>query len=235
METKNYMFRLFTRRQKKGAPNQLGLTLIELMIVIAIMALISATFYININVNSRKQVEQSSEELLGNLRLVRNMVISKAGYKFAGDSASQYPAGGYGLSFDGTTAPARYFMYASKKANSPGYKANQGDEIIGAIVTLPSAFVIINKVDGDKSFYFNMLDDRQAATDMAPDNDKKYVLTIRWPGPGGSQNGYEGNAGLAEQTSDGFVLANFGVTYNSYIPPPPPPPPKKCKKSCEEF
>lgn len=229
------MLGLFARPEQNSAQNQQGLTLIELIIVIAIMGIISATFYINTNISSRQQVEQSTEELLGSLRLVRNMVTSQTGHKFAGDSVAQYPAGGYGISFDGTLSPARYFMYADKMANSPGYKANQGDEIIGSVITLPSTFVIINKVDGDKSFYFVMQDDKQVATDMAADSAKKYMLTIRWPGPGANQKGYEGNTSLGEQTSDGLVLANFGVTYSNYTPPAPPPPPKKCGKSCEEF
>ncbi len=216
--------------------NRLGATLIELMIVIAIMAILSMTFYINIRPNMRKQVEQSTEELLANLRQVRNMAVSKTNYKFVGETQARYPTGGYGLVFDGRAAPAKYFIYADKDGD-PSYQAIQGDEIIGAVINLaapsPNPFELANDTDNDKFFYFAIISEKQVATDMTADANKRFIVRLRWPGPGSQRLGYESIIRLGEQTSDGAILSNFGAVYNDYVPPPPPPPPPKgCGKAC---
>lgn len=219
--------------------NRLGATLIELMIVIAIMAILSMTFYINTRPNMRKQVEQSTEELLANLRQARNMAISKTTHQFAGESQARYPTGGYGLVFDGTAAPARYFIYADKSGNNDGYQAFGGDEIIGAVINLPTPtpypFELVNDSDNDPSFYFAILSEKQVVTDMTADVNNRFIVRLRWPGPGSYQNGYEGVIRLGEQAGAGSILTNFGAVYSDYVPPPPPPlpPPQPCGKACD--
>ncbi|PWB38542.1 MAG: hypothetical protein C3F02_03395 [Parcubacteria group bacterium] len=216
----------FENMKKFKFKSRSGLTIIELLIVIAIMGIISATFYINVNNDNRKKLVAAGEELINNLRRVRNMAASQTTYKFAGDSEAVFPPGGYGIVFDGTTEPAKYFLYADKSAGNPGFLQSQGDEKIGTDIILPTPvgssrgpLELSNGVDGDKSFYFALLSEKKAITDMVADSNKTYILSIKWPGPGAPINGYEAEIRLGEQTNDGLVITNFGVAYSEYTPP----------------
>lgn len=226
------MLKFFLNR-KKLKLNCWGSTLIELMMVIAIMGILSSVFYVTNKPNRRKQVEQSTQELLANLRQMRNMAAAKTVYKFAGvGEVAQYPVGGYGLAFDGTAVPAKYFLYADKGGVEPGYQLSRGDEIIGAVINLPSpthqAFELADNTNDGKSFYFSLVTAEKGVTDIAADDSRRFIIRLRWPG-GSTGNGYEGIIRLGEQTSDGSILANFGYVFGEYIPPanPQDPPPRR--------
>ncbi|PWB38543.1 MAG: hypothetical protein C3F02_03400 [Parcubacteria group bacterium] len=206
---------------------QLGMTLVELLIVIAIMGILSLTFYFYTRPNLKKQVELSTEELLGNLRQVRSLAVNKATHKFANTSEAVFPPGGYGIVFDNTADQAKYFVYADKSFHSGGFQESQGDEIIGSVIYLPvpnndtdEAFQISNSVNDDDYFYFSILGEKDVDTDMpydSPEN-KRYVLRLRWPGTS-TVHGYEAKIRLGEQTSDGSIIPNFGAAYAEYIKP----------------
>lgn len=206
--------------KKKWWHGHFGVTLIEIMLVIAIMAIVSAGFLTNIKRDRAQELKKDSEQLVNDLKRWRNLVSSKTAHQFVGSTESKYPVGGYGIVFDGRGLNPQYFIYADN-GTLGGF--GLGDEVVYGPVVLNELFSMANNVDGSKSFYFAMVNDSQVDTTMAVSPENKYILRLRWPGPGYPDKGIESIIRIGEQSNDGRVFFNFGANYQDFIPDRPDP------------
>ena len=130
-------------KKESLSQNQLGITFVELMLVIAIMAVISGGFYINTTTDKPDEVVELTETLINDFKRIRNLAVARTVYKFA-DNSEVYPVGGYGIAVNDTyvDGKARYWLYADKDG-VPGYLAAGGDELIADEVIFSDADITL--------------------------------------------------------------------------------------------
>ena len=104
-----------------------GLTLIEILVVIALIAVISSVVVINNKRGDKFKIESTTEKLLSDIKMVRNMAASKttmADIYVAGENS--FPKGGYGIE---KYSPNSYYIYAYPNANNTD-NSNNVDNLI---------------------------------------------------------------------------------------------------------
>lgn len=203
--------------------NQSGFSFIELIIAIAIIIIISSVFIVNIRLNTQEDIQTKTEKLAADLRYIRNLAVSRAEYKFADQSEDQraYPAGGYGIFFNGSLARDKYFLFADDGTQT-GYQASQ-DEILYEVETYP--LLLDDQNSTASNFWFTFVSENQTVSSMGLGTEKKYIVNLR-EDIGVYGNGYQGSIILGEVSSDGYIWSNIGTYYGTFnIPKPNPTPP----------
>lgn len=217
----------------KNATKQ-GLTYIELLVAIGIIAILSTVSVFYIKRNAREDVRRTTEQLAADIRLIRNMSISRTAYNF-GSGVVEYPEDGYGIYFADPTTSGQvsyYILYAGVgEDNFDGGGSPTGDRIIKR-VNLSNARIELNDINSSRSdFYFIFLTENSISTDLTKDVQSRYIIEALDPcvitnTNGSCQSGYRGVIRLGEVSGDKYTLSNIGVSYsNVAIPTPPPPPP----------
>ncbi len=84
---------------KKILKNKQGFTFMELLIVVAIIAIITTIFVVNIRNNDDKKLALAADELASNIRFARNLALSRTAHDFEDGNGPVYPANGYGVDF----------------------------------------------------------------------------------------------------------------------------------------
>ena len=208
-----------------------GLTLVEILIVIAIISIISSFFIININQSSlQDEITEETDLLVADLRYVRNLAVSRTVYDFEDGADPQYPPGGYGIYFrDLPNQAAEYIIFAD--SGEPGYSPGS-DKIIKQRTITNEAIELNDSVQDDKNnFYFIFITENQAVTDMTQRSGGKYLLEIINRGSGYPDKGYRSIVTMGERSVNSqeefeYTWANFGFYYSEYVPPTPPSPPR---------
>jgi|GEM_PF-2294596 len=223
---------LSTSDRSSSHRSQSGLTYIELLIAIGVIAILSAISITYIRSNAQEDVRRATEQLASDIRLARNMSISRTTYDFG--AGPVYPEGGYGIYFnDPATADqlSYYILYAGVGAN--GFDINV-DKVIKR-VDLPKTRLEINDINSTAAaFYFAFSTENSISTNLTKDSQSRYIIEILDPCVLQSTNsfcqtGYRGIINLGEESGDQYTLSNIGVSYNAILyplPPPPPPDPK---------
>ncbi|MFA5126921.1 MAG: prepilin-type N-terminal cleavage/methylation domain-containing protein [Patescibacteria group bacterium] len=96
------------------ASYQSGFTLLEILIVIAIISILAAAYFNSIKQTNFQKLKMAGEKMASDINYARNLAISRATY-----NGSYYP-GSYGVAFyngDGSTTYSRYIIYAGNKSN----------------------------------------------------------------------------------------------------------------------
>jgi prepilin-type N-terminal cleavage/methylation domain-containing protein len=201
--------------------NQEGVTLAELMVVIAMIAIMSAVFILNIKQDRYGDVKMITEKLLADVKYARSLATSKAVYDFSG--VKKFPEHGYGVDFignnTGTGEPASYQLFAD--GGAPGYKDENEDRKIGQPVIFPSAKIkLIDAYSSKKLFYISFASDNQVETNVALDLDSRYPIKVEYA-PGYPQTTYRSIILLAEESKDGLTFANIGYYFEKFTPAAP--------------
>lgn len=89
--------------------NHFGVTLIELLIAISIIAIMTSVFVLRISLNDNELLRQTTEQTLADFKQIRNLAASRVL-----NEDNQYPIGGYGIFFQDKIVndPAYYVLFA---------------------------------------------------------------------------------------------------------------------------
>ena len=210
-------------KAKNWQKNNSGLTLVEILIVIAIISIISSFFIVNINQKSfQSEIIEETELLLADLRYARNLAVSRTTYTLNEEEGDQYPSSGYKIIFDRAGNKARYRIFA-----------DFGDQqILIKERTIGNSDIYLKDYVEDKGdFYFNFLTENQADSNMTANDSGKYLLAVINSGPGYPNKGYRsiitlGEISLNAQGEVEYTWANLGLYYEEFTPPRPPLPPE---------
>lgn len=192
--------------KKQKIFNNSGLTLVELLVVIGIMATLSVLFIISIRLTTQQRFAIDVDTFANDVRYIRNLSASKAVYN------GEYP-GSYGIQINngnGTTIASRYILYAGSPNN------------VIKSVTLSNAsfrmgdFNNINSITNNNwSGRLEFVDEKNISVNniiLSPA--KQYQVFLQYP----VSNGYNRAVLLlGEQSNDSFIWANVGYD-NSFIP-----------------
>lgn len=179
--------------------NNKGLTLVELLVVIGILATLAALFIVSIKTTTNQYFTRDADNLANDMRYIRNLNISRAVYN------GTYP-GAYGIKItngNGTTISSSYILYAGSSSNiiksvtlsDPSFRIgdfNNNTSISDATWVGDLKFVDESKIEVNK-ITINPIG--------------QYQLFLQYP----VTNGYNRAVLLLGQKSgDNFVWANIG-------------------------
>lgn len=226
---------MFNFLSKKKLAKQAGVTILELMMVIAVMAILSAGFYVGTVQSKKEKLKDATEKLTANLKVIRNLASAKAVYKFSGQENASFPAGGYGLDIDNSGSQLTYVIYADN-GSGDGYSSIQDEIIVGPEVLDADIDLVDSASHNHNGFFMAMTSDRDVVTDMVANAENKYEITLRWAGTGYPNNGLDADLVMGELNNDGSFVSNVGYIYSDYVPTPPAPP-ANCGGKCgwQEF
>ena len=186
-----------------------GFTLVEVLIVIAIIAILSVYYIVNLRPNTLELLKMDTNRLAADVRYVRSMTASRATYN------GSFPAEGYGILFkngNGTSIPSYYTVFA-------GYPSNEIKRVTLSNVAFrlvdPNSYLSRMSAINDtayKDFSFKSENTVRSSLELSADGD--YQLEIYY---GFVQDGqdyyYLSRLDLGRRTADNFVWSNLAITY----------------------
>jgi prepilin-type N-terminal cleavage/methylation domain-containing protein len=200
--------------------NKQGFTFMELLIVVAIIAVITTIFVVNIRNNDDKKLALAADELASDIRFARNLALSRTAYDFEDGNGPVYPVNGYGVDFRPASGglAAFYFIYADKGPTF-GYNTPEGDQDMKRIYLEDTAwqFNDVNKEPwvSTQSFRFNFVIEDEITTNLSASANQDYAIQVANPKGGYPNVGYAGVIQIAEGMSDGMIKASIGnPSYN---------------------
>jgi prepilin-type N-terminal cleavage/methylation domain-containing protein len=130
--------------------SQKGFTLVELIVVIAVIGLLSSLLLANYRTSSRSsELQYTAQKLIGDLRKVQNMAISSYKYQEEAGGIEEVPCG-YGLHF---RADNSYVLYRDLSPDDLDKECLKSDKIynygeaIGQPINLPERIDLEIEVD----------------------------------------------------------------------------------------
>jgi len=218
--------------KKEKLKNKAGVTFIELMIAIGIVAIISAVFVLVIHPDDLDEVKRVTDQVAADIRYARNLAVSRATYNFGGAIGEVYPPGGYGFQYEDTSsAPVKYFIFANLGVDGADVDASadnydEDKDFIIKEVVLENSVLEMTSIPAESwTRYFTFLTENEVSSNWPVDSNGRYSLRIENPGPGYPDQGYRGNITIGEDTADGYTWSRIGTYYSSFTPPAPSPSP----------
>lgn len=221
---------------KEKLKNKSGVTFIELMIAIGIIAIISAVFVVVIRPNNLDEVKRVTDQVAADMRYARNLAQSRTAYNFGGSIGEVYPPGGYGFQYeDRPNEPVKYFIFANLgvdgTADADAYDHNYDsdkDHIIKEVILENPVLEMTSYPGTSWTRYFTFLTENEVASNWPTDGNDRYSIKIENPGPGWPDQGYRGFITIGENTDDGYTWSRIGTYYTTFTPSQPynPPPGK---------
>lgn len=198
---------------KKILKNQTGVTFIELMVAIAVIAIISSIFVINIQESKKQQIKRFTQKMAADVRYVRSLATSRAVHQFSGQTEEEavYPPGGYGIFFTQNPEPDRYYIYADN-GNQDGFQWGQDEWI--SYVDLEDLDITDANHISSVHFYFTFYTENEIRTNMYQDSSSRYEVQLRERLVSGT--GQQGTLVLGEYSNDGSILSNIGESYGTF-------------------
>jgi len=223
---------------KKMIYNQKGLTFIELMIAIAIIAIISAMSVLYIRGDIKNEVDIVTDQFAADIRYTRNLAVSRTTFDFSIDTTKPqnvqdlgniFPPGGYGIVLDKTAGTYKIFADsgidgADANTISKGYDSDT--DVVIRIETLDNSLIKLGDAnnDGSTSNYFSFKAENDLDTNLLISTSGKYQVKVDYPGPGYPASGYRGILDVGELSNDGYIYLNLGKSLQEYTPAAPPTP-----------
>jgi prepilin-type N-terminal cleavage/methylation domain-containing protein len=211
--------KLLYLKQNKSSVFQTGFTLIEALIVIAIIGLMSVFYVVNLRPDTTELLKMDTTRLAADIRYVRSLATSRVTY-----NNGIFPVGGYGIVF--------YNRDGSSKSFYQLYAGNYGNpaNIIKTVELSDSAFHLLDpnsstyssdiNVTATRSFYFES--ENSIGTNgfqMSADGDYQIEIYYSYvePDASGVNKNYYSKAkiNIGRQTADYFVWSNLAIAYDS--------------------
>jgi prepilin-type N-terminal cleavage/methylation domain-containing protein len=204
--------KLFSLKQKNSGVFLTGFTLIEALVVIAIIATLSVFYVINLRPNTAELLKMDTTRLAADIRYVRSMAASRAIY-----NNGTFPTGGYGIFFkngNGTTAKSYYTLFAGNPNNEikKVYLSNVAFRLVDPNSTLSRDLAIKDEVP--KSFIF--ASENIVTSDLKASEDGDYQIEIYHNTSRGVDLEYsKSQINIGRKTADSFVWSNLSITYDA--------------------
>ena len=190
---------------KKLFKNQKGVTFLELMIVIGVIAIITGIFVLNIKGSVQNQIRLATEGALADLKYARNLATSRVVHDFGG-GVVEYPDNGYGVRFDNSGTYPKYWIFADR--GTVGWDSQ--DDAVGSQIILENSAVDIQQAESSvDTYYISFISEDEISTDIVANDASKYVVEIIYPAAI-EREGYRGVLLLGEESVDGHSFANIG-------------------------
>lgn len=128
-----------------------GFTLIELIVSVAVIALVTGIFLANYNsTNRRTDLTMTAQELVADIRMAQNYSLGLARYGLSG--STNVPLGGWGVHFDLTNfGNNKYILFADDNGNKI-FESDEANATYGAKETvLPDNIIIVYLSSGNKA------------------------------------------------------------------------------------
>ena len=199
----------------------------ELMLAIAIIAIISVISVVYIGGTINDEVKVITEQLKADLRVTRNLAVSRVTYNFEAPYPALgevFPPGGYGIYVNPVPANDYYIIYADS-GTDVGY--NVDDDPVIKRVDIENSDIEVSDYRSATAKYFAFKSENEVTTNFGYDSYGRYRMLVRWEGPGYPEKGYQSLLLMGERSDDGYIWTPLGVTYSTYNPPAPPPPPRE--------
>ncbi len=213
-----------------------GFTYVELMVAVAIIAIISVLSVVYLRAGTYDEIKNTSRQMVADIKYTRNLAVSRKVYDFAApypDLGEVYPPGGYGIYFQQLPV-ARYFIYADSGEASDdlpyrndgglGYDPDKDPIIKDVTIDIADVVLVDTNSIGKPAVYFAFVSEGEVDTNFTPDSGGRYEVQLDYPGPGYPENGLISLIILGETSDDQYIWSNLGESYSEYTPPPPPSP-----------
>ncbi len=189
-----------------------GLTLIEILVVIALIGVISTVVVINNKRSVKYKLTSTSDQLLSDIKRVRNMATSRVVIPGTND----FPIGGYGLMLNDPTN-YKIVAYTVEDLSNVGDPYNSQNYVEIATTEFDDDFKIVSVENPSSMFYFRFFSENQFDSDIDEEY-FKYVIKVAEEDCTGICEYSE--ISIGEETPQGFVWANAGINYiTEYINP----------------
>ncbi len=184
-----------------------GFTFLELLIAVAIIAVMSTIFWTNLHHDDRDVVHQETERLAAEIRQTRSLVLARVPEA----STGEYPVGGYGVHFYNN--PPRYIVFAEHDSLSHGYNVGTDTKIKEGF--LDDTITSLVELGGSRTdFYFRFTSSNEIVTNVSNSPQDFYAIGV-------VIDDYRGNIRLGENTEDGLLWTSMGVSYDVILPEDP--------------
>lgn len=200
----NYMF--YKNNIKKN-----GFTLVEILIVIAIMATLSVLFIISIKSTIHQNFNKDIYNLTNDFRYARNLAVSRTAY-----DGGEYP-GKYGIQMingNGTSVSGRYVLYAGDRYQNKIIKSVTFSDPRFRIGDFNASTTI---AQNNWSANFEFIDENTVNTyNLNLSSGQQYQIFLQYPDVQDGVNGYvRAVILLGQKSGDDFVWGNIG-NYGSF-------------------
>jgi len=192
--------------QKRNFKNQIinGFTIIELLIVIAIISILSVVIIVNVRTSERQDLVQATEQLVADIKYVRNLAVSRVEHHFTSPFESiEYPPVGYGIYFN-WAGGRNYIVYADR--DLMGYQPAE-DSII-KMVNYDNKFELSDNNSENNEFYFIFITENDIRSNMTLSDDSKYELKFLY-----QDISRKSIVTIGEESDDGYVWTSIGAVY----------------------
>ncbi len=216
--------KLFYLKQKKSSVFLSGFTLIESLIVIAIIAIFSVFYVINLRPDTLELLRMDSTRLAADIRYIRSMSASRAIY-----NNTTFPTGGYGIEFkngDGSSIKSYYQLYAADKESGnieiikKVYLSNVAFRLVDSNSRLSKEDAINDQ--GFKNFAF-VSENSVTTSGLSVNANGEYQIEIYYSflkviGGVSKSYYYIAKINIGQKTADEFVWSNLSTTYDTNTP-----------------
>ena len=188
-----------------------GFTLVEILIVVAVMATLSVLFLISIKSTVRQNFNKDIYNLTNDFRYARNLAVSRTAYQ-----EGVYP-GKYGIQMingDGALVPAKYVLYAGERYQNKIIKSVTFSDPKFRIGDFNASTTI---AQNNWSANFEFVDENAVdVNNLNLSSGQQYQIFLQYPDVQNGVNGYvRAVILLGQKSGDNFVWGNIG-NYGSF-------------------
>jgi prepilin-type N-terminal cleavage/methylation domain-containing protein len=201
--------------KKNSSFSTAGFTLLEALIVIAIIGLMSVFYVANLRPDTLELLRMDSTRLAADIRYIRSMSASRAIYN------NTFPTGGYGILFkngDGSSSKSYYQLYAGSAGDI--IKTVELSNVAFRLVDSNSRLLKEDAIDdqGFKNFRF-VSENSVYTNDLVMSADGDYQIEIYYDFTKGTDDYYYiAKLNIGRKTADDFVWSNLATTYDTNTP-----------------